>query len=105
VLLVLVPKATSRGIGLSGAMDAELGKWTVNRALSNADKLVWPATIGALESGGTYQQTAEDAINTLRQQGKTVGDKIEQINDTAQEAADTMFIPAAGLGTITRFGE
>jgi hypothetical protein len=38
-------------------MDAELGKWTVNRALSNADKLVWPVTIGTLESSGTYQQT------------------------------------------------
>ena len=102
---LLVPKATVRGIGLSGAMDAELGKWTVNRALSNADKLVWPAAIGTLESGGTYQQTVEDAINTLKQQGKTVGDKIEQINDTGQQAADRMFLPAAGLGTITRFGE
>ena len=77
---LLVPKATVRGIGLSGAMDAELGKWTVNRALSNADKLVWPGAIGALESGGTYQQTVEDATNTLKQQGKTVGDKIELIN-------------------------
>ena len=105
VAKLLVPKATVRGIGLSGAMDAELGKWTVNRALSHADKLVWPGTIGTLESGGTYQQTVEDAINTLKQQGKTVGDKIEQINDTGQQAADRMFIPAAGLGTITRFGE
>jgi hypothetical protein len=86
-------------------MDAELGKWTVNRALSNADKLVWPAAIGTLESGGTYQQTVEDAINTLKQQGKTVGDKLELINDTAQQAADRMFLPAAALGTITRFGE
>jgi ABC-type dipeptide/oligopeptide/nickel transport system ATPase subunit len=105
VARVLVPKATARGIGLSGAMDAELGKWTVNRALSNADKLVWPVTIGTLESSGTYQQTSQDAINTLRQQGKSVGDKLELINDTAQQAADRMFIPAAALGTITRFGE
>ena len=102
---LLVPKATARGIGLSGAMDAELGKLTVNRALSNADKLVWPGTIGTLESSGTYQQTAQDAINTLKQQGKSVADNIEQINDTGQQAADRMFIPAAGLGTITRFGE
>jgi hypothetical protein len=101
---LLVPTATSNAIKLSGAMDAALGKWTATRLAANAPKLVWPFTVGATESGSIYHQTAEDAANTLRTQGKTVGDKIEQINDTAQEAADTMFPAAVTLGTISNVG-